>query len=48
MKRKFDHSAPANSESLATGPRYWRSLDDLAANPAVQDILKMLEDKADD
>ena len=36
MKRKFDHSAPANSESLATGPRYWRSLDDLAANPAVQ------------
>ncbi len=36
MKRKFDHSAPANSESLATGPRYWRSLDDLASNPAVQ------------
>jgi len=36
MKRKFDHSAPANSESLTTGPRYWRSLDDLAATPAVQ------------
>jgi MoCo/4Fe-4S cofactor protein with predicted Tat translocation signal len=36
MKRKFDHSAPANSESLSTGPRYWRSLDDLAASPAVQ------------
>ncbi len=36
MKRKFDHSTPANSESLSTGPRYWRSLDDLAATPAVQ------------
>jgi molybdopterin-containing oxidoreductase family iron-sulfur binding subunit len=36
MKRKFDHSAPASSESSPTGPRYWRSLDDLAATPAVQ------------
>ncbi len=32
MKRKFDHSAPTGSEQL-TGPKYWRSLDDLAATP---------------
>ena len=36
MKRIFDHSTPDTSESLATGPRYWRSLDDLAATPGVQ------------
>jgi MoCo/4Fe-4S cofactor protein with predicted Tat translocation signal len=36
MKRKFDHSAPVNSETLSTGPRYWRSLDDLAETPAVK------------
>jgi len=28
MKRKFDHSAPAGRE--LTGPKYWRSLDELA------------------
>ena len=28
MKRKFDHSAPAQRE--LTGPKYWRSLDELA------------------
>jgi MoCo/4Fe-4S cofactor protein with predicted Tat translocation signal len=32
MKRKFDHSAPSGSEQL-TGPKYWRSLDDLAGTP---------------
>ena len=31
MKRKFDHSAPSNSE--LTGPRYWRSLDELSEAP---------------
>jgi molybdopterin-containing oxidoreductase family iron-sulfur binding subunit len=31
MKRKFDHPAP--SERALTGPRYWRSLDELAATP---------------
>lgn len=37
MKRKFDHSAPADaSAETLTGPRYWRSLDDLAATPSVQ------------
>ena len=29
MKRKFEHPAPAEGE--LTGPRYWRSLDELAA-----------------
>ena len=28
MKRKFDHPAPS-----ASGPKYWRSLDELAATP---------------
>lgn len=32
MKRKFDHSGPAGSEQ-PTGPKYWRSLDDLADTP---------------
>ena len=32
MKRKFDHPAPAAGEEL-TGPRYWRSLDELSATP---------------
>jgi MoCo/4Fe-4S cofactor protein with predicted Tat translocation signal len=32
MKRKFDHSAPAGAEQ-PTGPKYWRSLDDLAGTP---------------
>ena len=37
MKRKFDHSAPADaSTETLTGRRYWRSLDDLAQTPAVQ------------
>jgi len=31
MKRKFDHPAP--SERALTGPRYWRSLGELAATP---------------
>ncbi|MFM9029160.1 MAG: TAT-variant-translocated molybdopterin oxidoreductase, partial [Opitutaceae bacterium] len=32
MKRKFEHPAPAAGEEL-TGPRYWRSLDELADTP---------------
>lgn len=35
MKRKFEHPAP--SERELTGPRYWRSLDDLAATPAFKE-----------
>ena len=31
MKRKFDHPAP--SERELTGPKYWRSLDELTATP---------------
>src|SRR3954469_12026445 len=31
MKRKFEHPAP--SERELTGPRYWRSLDELAQTP---------------
>lgn len=31
MKRKFEHPAPTERE--LTGPRYWRSLDDLAQTP---------------
>lgn len=31
MKRTFDHPAP--SERELTGPKYWRSLDELAATP---------------
>jgi MoCo/4Fe-4S cofactor protein with predicted Tat translocation signal len=34
MKRKFDHSAPTERE--LTGPKYWRSLDELAATPGFQ------------
>ncbi len=32
MKRKFDHPAPTAQEQL-TGPKYWRSLDELAQTP---------------
>src|SRR3954454_23538478 len=32
MKRKVEHPAAPESEQL-TGPRYWRSLDELAATP---------------
>ncbi len=32
MKRKFDHPAPSAEEQL-TGPKYWRSLDELAGTP---------------
>jgi MoCo/4Fe-4S cofactor protein with predicted Tat translocation signal len=35
MKRKFDHSAPAQSEP--TGPKYWRSLDELADTPGFRE-----------
>jgi MoCo/4Fe-4S cofactor protein with predicted Tat translocation signal len=34
MKRKFDHSAPAG---LSTGPKYWRSLDELADTPGFRE-----------
>lgn len=32
MKRKFDHPAPSAEEQL-NGPKYWRSLDELAGTP---------------
>ena len=32
MKRKFEHPAPSEREQL-TGPKYWRSLDELAGTP---------------
>ncbi len=32
MKRKFEHPAAPESEQL-TGPKYWRSLDELAGTP---------------
>jgi len=35
MKRKFDHPAPTEQEQL-TGPKYWRSLDELSATPGFQ------------
>ena len=34
MKRKVEHPAP--SERELTGPKYWRSLDELAASPGFQ------------
>jgi molybdopterin-containing oxidoreductase family iron-sulfur binding subunit len=37
MKRKFDHSAPASSG--LTGPKYWRSLDELADTPGFREHL---------
>ncbi|HVT73271.1 MAG TPA: TAT-variant-translocated molybdopterin oxidoreductase [Lacunisphaera sp.] len=36
MKRKFDHSAPA---ALPNGPKYWRSLDELADTPGFREHL---------
>lgn len=35
MKRKFEHPEP--SERELSGPRYWRSLDELAATPGFQE-----------
>jgi MoCo/4Fe-4S cofactor protein with predicted Tat translocation signal len=35
MKRKFDHSVPAQRE--LTGPKYWRSLDELADTPGFRE-----------
>ncbi len=35
MKRKFDHSAPGQRE--LTGPKYWRSLDELAETPGFRE-----------
>ena len=37
MKRKIEH--PAASERAMTGPRYWRSLDELAATPGFKAAL---------
>ena len=34
MKRKVEHPAP--SERSLSGPKYWRSLDELAATPGFQ------------
>ena len=40
MKRKFDHSAPASpSNGALTGPKYWRSLDELADTPGFREHL---------
>ena len=38
MKLKINHPAP--SEREATGPRYWRSLDELSSTPAFKDWLE--------
>ena len=35
MKRKFDHPAPS-----ASGPKYWRSLDELAATPGFKSAVE--------
>lgn len=37
MKRKFDHSAPAQRD--LSGPKYWRSLDELADTPGFREHL---------
>ncbi|MBK8478929.1 MAG: TAT-variant-translocated molybdopterin oxidoreductase [Opitutaceae bacterium] len=38
MKHKFEHPAPSARE--LNGPRYWRSLDELAATPGFQEHLE--------
>lgn len=38
MKRKIEHPAP--SERALQGPRYWRSLDELAETPGFLEQLK--------
>ena len=38
MKRKIEHPAP--SERAMTGPRYWRSLDELASTPGFKAALE--------
>ncbi|HEY5553075.1 MAG TPA: TAT-variant-translocated molybdopterin oxidoreductase, partial [Opitutaceae bacterium] len=38
MKRKFEHPAP--SERALTGPRYWRSLDELSQAPGFREQLE--------
>ncbi|HEU5079623.1 MAG TPA: TAT-variant-translocated molybdopterin oxidoreductase [Opitutaceae bacterium] len=38
MKRKVNHPAPSQSE--LNGPKYWRSLDELAATPGFQEHLE--------
>ena len=38
MKRKIEHPAP--SERSKAGPRYWRSLDELADTPGFREQLK--------
>jgi molybdopterin-containing oxidoreductase family iron-sulfur binding subunit len=38
MKRKFEHPAPSQRE--LTGPKYWRSLDELAQTPGFQSQLE--------
>src|SRR3954469_7130215 len=38
MKRKFDHSAPA--QGALTGPKYWRSLDELTDTPGFREHLE--------
>ena len=38
MKRKFEHPAPSQRE--LNGPKYWRSLDELAQTPGFQTQLE--------
>jgi MoCo/4Fe-4S cofactor protein with predicted Tat translocation signal len=38
MKRKFEHPAP--SERELTGPRYWRSLDELSQAPGFREAME--------
>jgi molybdopterin-containing oxidoreductase family iron-sulfur binding subunit len=38
MKRQFQHPAPSSRE--LSGPRYWRSLDELAATPGFREYLE--------
>ena len=38
MKRKVEHPEP--SERASTGPRYWRSLDELASTPAFKTAME--------
>ena len=38
MKRQVAHPAP--SERALSGPKYWRSLDELAATPEFQDLME--------
>ena len=46
MKRKVQHPAPSQSEQ--NGPKYWRSLDELASTPGFQEHLERERHGVDD